>query len=69
MANLLVFGLRFLCLKVYIFDMKLSGVRLSHPAADLLLRARLAEDIYRLLHGRRSAANASSVTLSADARS
>jgi len=62
--------------------MKLSSVRLSvcpsvrptirppHAAAvGLLLWARRPADIGRLLHGRRSAANASSVTLSADADS
>ena len=57
--------------------MKLSGVRLSlsvrsiirspqAAAAGLLLWARRPGDIDRLPHGRRSAANASSVMLSAD---
>jgi len=42
---------------------------LCAAAAGLLLWARSARGIDRLLHGRRSAANASSVTLSADAGS
>jgi len=55
--------------------MKLSGVcpsvcpiiRPAHAAAaGLLLWARRARDIDRLLHGQHSAANANSVTLSAD---
>ena len=63
-------------------SMKLSGVRLSvcpsirpiirsphAAAAGLLLWARRPGDIDRLLHDRRSAANASSVTSSADAAS
>jgi len=55
--------------------MKRSGVRLTvcpiiirpphAAAAGLLLCARRAGDIDRLLHGRRSAANASSVTFTA----
>jgi len=62
-------------------SMKLSDVRLfvcpsvrpvirsPHvAAAGLLLWARRPEDIDRLLHGRRSAANANSVALSADTR-
>ena len=62
--------------------MKLPGVRPSvrlsvHPiiwppyaaAACLLLCARRAEDIDRCLHAATTAANASSVTLSADAES
>ena len=36
-------------------------------AAGLLVRARRAGDIDRLLHGRRTAANAGSASLSADA--
>ena len=63
-------------------SMKLSGVRPSvcpsirpiirsphATAAGLLLWARRPEDVERLLHDRRSAANASSVTSSADAAS
>ena len=49
--------------------MKLLSVRLCvRPiaAAGLLLWARQPGDIDRLLHGRRSAANASSVALPAD---
>jgi len=42
---------------------------LQQRAASLLLWARRAGDIDRLLHGRRSAASAISATLSADARS
>ena len=42
-------------------------IRSSHAAAaGLLLWAQQEGDIDRLLHGRRSAANASSITLSAD---
>jgi len=39
---------------------------MQQRAAGLLLWARQAGDIDRLLHGRRSAATVSSVTLSAD---
>jgi len=47
-----------------------SIIRPPHAAAaGLLLWARRAGDIDRLLHGRRSAGNASSVTLSAELKS